>query len=160
GEASPTAPIREGRQYRPAAAPWRGTIPVDPETTRSLSAVQGPRRSNHKEYERAMTLRGRVAIVTGAGRGIGRSIALRLAGDGASVVVADLLPENASVVASEIEAAGGSALAIGVDVTHPAEVERMVAETVGSLGRLDILVNNAGIGLTRLFLETTLEDWE
>jgi 3-oxoacyl-[acyl-carrier protein] reductase len=107
-----------------------------------------------------MTLRGKVAIVTGAGRGIGRSIALRLAGDGASVVVADLLPENASVVASEIEAAGGSALAIGADVTHPAEVERMVAETVRFLGRLDILVNNAGIGLTRLFLETTLEDWE
>jgi 3-oxoacyl-[acyl-carrier protein] reductase len=107
-----------------------------------------------------MKLNGKVAIVTGAGRGIGRSIALRLAQEGAAVAVADVLRGNAAAVAGELTAAGGQALAVAADVTVPAQVERMIAETLRAYGRLDILVNNAGIGLTKLFLHTTLEEWE
>jgi NAD(P)-dependent dehydrogenase (short-subunit alcohol dehydrogenase family) len=107
-----------------------------------------------------MTLKKRVAIVTGAGRGIGRSIGLRLAREGASIVVADIVRENAASVAAEIEAAGGKALAMPVDVTDAASVEQLIAETVRRYGQLDILVNNAGIGLTKLFLNTTLQEWE
>ncbi len=107
-----------------------------------------------------MKLEGKVAVVTGAGRGIGRSIALRLAREGAAVVVADIVAGSAARVALEIEAAGGRALALEADITDPAHVERMIAKTLRVYSRLDILVNNAGIGLTKLFLNTTLEEWE
>jgi citronellol/citronellal dehydrogenase len=93
----------------------------------------------------------RVAIVTGSSRGIGRALALRLAGEGASVVITgksetgtDKLPGSIHTVASEIEAAGGTALALRVDVRHEDEVKAMVDATVERFGRLDILVNNAG----------------
>ena len=92
-------------------------------------------------------LAGKVAIVTGAGRGIGRAIALRLAREEAGVACTDLNEAWAKRVAAEIEAAGGEALAMRVDVTQRADAERMVSETVSRFGRLDILVNNAGIGV-------------
>jgi 3-oxoacyl-[acyl-carrier protein] reductase len=106
-----------------------------------------------------MRLSGKVALVTGAGRSIGRAIALRLASEGARVGVADLNAENAQSVSGEIVAAGGLAKALGVDVSIPIEVESMVRAAIEQFGRLDILVNNAGIGLTKLFLDTTLEEW-
>src|SRR5262245_13274259 len=101
-----------------------------------------------------MTLAGRTAIVTGAGRGIGRATALQLARMGAAVVVNDLgttiegTGHDASVAAAvvaEIEAAGGRAMASGASVTDFAGVERMMAEAVGRFGSVDILVNNAGL---------------
>ena len=89
-------------------------------------------------------LKGKVAIVTGAGSGIGKALAQRLAQDGASVVVADL--RNSDVAAAEIaKAAGAKTLGLQVDVSSEADVARMAAETVKAFGRIDILVNNAAI---------------
>ncbi|MBI2457811.1 MAG: SDR family NAD(P)-dependent oxidoreductase, partial [candidate division NC10 bacterium] len=87
----------------------------------------------------------RVAVVTGGGRGIGEGIALRLAAEGAHVVVADQNPETARAVADKIEKAGRKAVAFGVDVTSWDQVQAMVAKAIRDLGRIDILVNNAGI---------------
>ncbi|MHB8766032.1 MAG: SDR family NAD(P)-dependent oxidoreductase [Deferrisomatales bacterium] len=89
-------------------------------------------------------LKGQVALVTGGARGIGRAIALALAGEGARVVVADLLEEDGRRTAAELGAAEGGGRFRAVDVTDADAVEALVAETVESLGRLDILVNNAG----------------
>ena len=105
-------------------------------------------------------LDGQVAIVTGAGRGIGRAIAMRLASEGAGVTVADLDGANAAEVASEIEAKGSRALAVKVDVTRKEDADRMVQETVSRFGRLDILVNNAGIGAVATLLDTDEATWD
>jgi 3-oxoacyl-[acyl-carrier protein] reductase len=107
-----------------------------------------------------MRFAGDVAIVTGAGRGIGAAIAGALAAEEARVVVADLNLESARLTAGEITAAGGEAIALQTDVAEPAEVQRMVDEGLRRFGRLDVLVNNAGIGLNKPFLATTLEEWE
>ena len=105
-------------------------------------------------------LDGQVAIVTGAGRGIGRATALRLAREGASVTVADIDEANTNQVAEEIESAGGTAHAYTVDVTDRADTERMVAETVDRFGRLDILVNNAGIAVIASLMDTDEAAWD
>jgi 3-hydroxybutyrate dehydrogenase len=84
------------------------------------------------------------AIVTGAAQGIGESIARTLAREGAAVAIADLNLHGAKQVASEIEASGGSALAIKVDVTQSQAVAKMVEEVLGRWNAIDILVNNAG----------------
>jgi NAD(P)-dependent dehydrogenase (short-subunit alcohol dehydrogenase family) len=107
-----------------------------------------------------MRLEGEVAIVTGAGRGIGGEIARRFAAEGAHVVVADLDVVAAADTAECIIKAGGQATAFRVDIAEPAEVQRLIDETLQRFGRLDILVNNAGIGLNQPFLTTTLEEWE
>ena len=101
-----------------------------------------------------------VAIVTGAGRGIGRAIALRLAREGCLVTVADLDGETAAQVAAEVRELGGQALAHQVDVTCKDEVERMVGKTCEQLGNLRILVNNAGIGAVAPLLETDEKTWD
>jgi 3-oxoacyl-[acyl-carrier protein] reductase len=105
-------------------------------------------------------LAGRVAIVTGAGRNIGRAIALALADGGAAVTVnaRSNLAEAQSVV-REIEAAGGAALAVTADVADPAAVVRMVAATVERFGGVDILVNNAAVRAEQSFETMTLEQW-
>jgi meso-butanediol dehydrogenase/(S,S)-butanediol dehydrogenase/diacetyl reductase len=105
-------------------------------------------------------LENQVAIVTGAGRGIGRAIALRLAREGVSVAVADLDEANAKHVAEEITAAGGQSQALMIDVTRKEDAQRMVTETVDRFGRLDILVNNAGIGIIATLLETSEDAWD
>ena len=105
-------------------------------------------------------LDGQVAIVTGAGRGIGRAIALRLAQEGCLVTVADLDGGTAAQVAAEIRELGGQALAHQVDVTRKEEVEGMVRQTCDQLGSLRILVNNAGIGAIAPLLETDEETWD
>lgn len=85
----------------------------------------------------------KVAIVTGAGRGIGRAIALEYAREGARVVVASRTPATVEAVVGEIEAVGGTALGITVDVGERDQIDDMIARTVGHFGQLDILVNNA-----------------
>lgn len=103
---------------------------------------------------------GQVVAVTGAGRGIGRAIALRLAREGAAVVVTDIDDVNAAQVAGEIQAEGGQASALKVDVTRKVDAEQMVREAVDRFGRLDILVNNAGIGAVGPLIDTTEEMWD
>ncbi|MCL6498916.1 MAG: SDR family oxidoreductase [Firmicutes bacterium] len=106
-----------------------------------------------------MELEGRSALVTGAGRGIGRAIALRLAEAGARVAVNDVDAEAAERVASEVRALGREALAVSADITRWEAVEAMCRAVAESLGGLHVLVNNAGI-IRRGTLETMrLEDW-
>jgi 3-oxoacyl-[acyl-carrier protein] reductase len=107
-----------------------------------------------------MILKEKVAIVTGAGQGIGKSIALKLAAEGASIAVVDINLENAGAVAKEIEAMGAKALPLRVDVSKSAETEKMVEDVVVSLAGLHILVNNAGITRDRLILRMTEEEWD
>ena len=106
-------------------------------------------------------LNGKTALVTGASKGIGRAIALRLAAEGAAVAVNyNGSAEKAEAVVREIEEAGGKAIAIKCNVADFSETEAMVAETVEKLGRLDILVNNAGITKDGLLMRMSEEDFE
>lgn len=107
-----------------------------------------------------MRLQGKVAIVTGAGSGIGRAIAIAYAREGASVAVADLERNAAETVAAEINAAGGKSLAVEIDVRSEEQANAMVERTLDEFGSLDILVNNAGFGRIIPFLETTRADWD
>jgi NAD(P)-dependent dehydrogenase (short-subunit alcohol dehydrogenase family) len=100
-----------------------------------------------------------VAIVTGAGQGIGRAIAERFAADGAAVVVADLNPDTAAEAARSIETTGGRAVAIRVDVTNPVDAERLADEAKSRYGGIDVLVNNAGILRSTRAAAVTPEEW-
>ena len=100
-----------------------------------------------------------VAIVTGAGRGLGRAHALALAERGAKVAVNDLAAADAASVAEEIRAAGGTAIGIGCSVTDYDDVESMVKTVLDNWGRVDILVNNAGILRDKTFHKMSLEDF-
>ena len=110
-----------------------------------------------------MFLEGQVALVTGAGRagkGIGRSIALALAGEGAKIAIVDFVAEAAESVAKEVQAAGVESLALVGSVSSPEDVERMVQETVERFGKIDILVNNAGITRDNLLVRMSEDDWD
>ena len=102
-------------------------------------------------------LEGKRAVVTGAGAGIGRSIALRLASEGARVALADVDEEAVEKVASEID---GETLLRRTDVTRAEEVEALVASAVEAWGGLDVMVNNAGVGVAATVVDTTEEDYE
>ncbi len=107
-----------------------------------------------------MELLGRVSLVTGGGQGIGRSVALMLARHGSDVAVSDVNVEMAQSTIEEIEKIGRRALAVEANVARFEDGERMVRETVESLGRIDILVNNAGITRDGLMLRMSEEDWD
>lgn len=100
------------------------------------------------------------AVVTGAARGIGKAIALRLARAGMNVVVSDILAEEAAGAAAEVEALGVRALAVRSDVSKPADAEELVKRTVSELGSVDILVNNAGITRDNLSIRMGENEWD
>jgi len=107
-----------------------------------------------------MQLKDKIAIVTGARRGMGRTHALVLAKEGAKVVVSDISLEDCEKVVDEIKSSGGQAIAVKCDVTKKQEIEKMVKETLDKFGKIDILVNNAGIAEFKAFLEMTEEEWD
>ena len=107
-----------------------------------------------------MKLKGKTALVTGAGQGIGRAIALALAREGAHVAVLDVVKENADAVRREIEALGVKGLALVADLRTRADVERAIAALVAQWGQLDIVVNNAGWDRMQPFLESDEETWD
>ena len=107
-----------------------------------------------------LELKDKVAIVTGGSQGIGRATALRLAAEGASVVIAARGRELLDQVALEIRAAGGSVAAVQADVSRAEDCARLVAEAVKAFGRLDILVNNAGTSATGEFESVTDDIWQ
>jgi len=108
-----------------------------------------------------MDLTGRVAIVTGGGRGIGREIALKLAEVGATVVVNDTGDESPAIdVANEIKKMGHESTFLPADISQSSEVTRMVDAAISAYGKVDILVNNAGITRDQLMLRMTEDDWD
>lgn len=107
-----------------------------------------------------MKLAGKIAIVTGGGSGIGHETCKLFAREGATVIVADRNAEAAAHVAGEIEAAGGKAESVAVDVGREAEVEAMVETVVARHGHIDILVNNAGYGIAGTVVTTSEADWD
>jgi len=107
-----------------------------------------------------MRLKGKKAIVTGAGQGIGRSIALKMAQEGADVVIAEMNPNTGTQTAKEIETLGRKALSISVDVANQKQVQVMVDQVLSVWKKIDILINNAGFDRPANLLKMKEEDWE
>jgi len=107
-----------------------------------------------------MKLKDQVAIITGGGRGMGRSHCLLLASEGAIVISCDKIGENAKAVAEEVRKAGGRAEAYTLDITKGADVRRVVQEVADKYKRIDMLVNNAGFDDINPYIETTEADWD
>ncbi len=115
-----------------------------------------------------MKISGRVVIITGASRGIGKGLALGLAAEGATVVCAarsltvsaEGLPGTVSDTVAEIESSGGRAIAVGCDIGKSDDLERLVATTVDTYGRIDVLINNAMAQTRTTFADSTADDWD
>jgi len=107
-----------------------------------------------------MLLKDKVAIITGAANGIGKEIAVEYAKQGAKVVIADLVLEAAIATAKELEAAGGTAMAIAMNVTDEAQVDQGVADVLAAYGGVDILISNAGIQIISPIVELSLDNWQ
>jgi len=107
-----------------------------------------------------LNLKGRVAIVTGSGRGIGRAAAEALAAEGAHVVITDIDAQTAAATAQAIAARGHSAIGVAADVCDALAVEALVAQTVKAFGKVDILVNNAGFTRDKYLTKMPETDWD
>lgn len=107
-----------------------------------------------------MTLKNKVAIITGSASGIGKEIALEYAKAGAKVVIADLMLDAASATANEITQAGGTALAVAMDVTKEEQVDQGIAKVVQTYGSIDVLISNAGIQIINAIVDSSLADWK
>lgn len=105
-------------------------------------------------------VKGQVAIVTGAGQGIGRAIALRLSQDGMNLVLADLQGDAVARVAAEIQAGGGEAVALSLNILHAGDRQHMIETALSTFHRLDALVNNAGVQRIALPLDVSEEHWD
>jgi NAD(P)-dependent dehydrogenase (short-subunit alcohol dehydrogenase family) len=105
-------------------------------------------------------LQGKVALVTGGGRGLGEAICRTLAEAGMKIVVGDLRPDLADAVADSLKAAGTDAVALRLDVTDEDSIQTVVQETVDRFGRFDVLVNNAGVDVTVSIDELTVDQWD
>src|ERR1700730_18213629 len=109
---------------------------------------------------RYQELRGKAAIVTGAGRGIGRAIAFRLAREGASVVVTDVDEVGAGQTSDEIKKNGGKSIALTVDVLNQSHIDGMVTKCAAAFAEVNILVHNAGIAALGRLIETDEQTWD
>ena len=107
-----------------------------------------------------MRLKNRIALITGAGSGVGEATAFLFSEEGASVILADIQPEKIEGVAREIRGMGGKALSKKMDVRNWAEVHETVRKAVEEFGRLDILINNAGLNIAAMAKKTTEEIWD
>ncbi|MBI1847142.1 MAG: SDR family oxidoreductase [Candidatus Rokubacteria bacterium] len=107
-----------------------------------------------------MRLAGKVAVVTGASRGLGRAMALALAREGAAVALGARSTRELDETAHAVEQGGGRAIAVATDVTRYGDVERLLERAAGVLGRLDVLVNNAGVAVVTPLAELALDDWQ
>ncbi len=107
-----------------------------------------------------MRLKDRKAIVTGAGQGIGRGIALKMASEGAHVAIAEMNSDSGNQTKKEVEALGRKALFFGVDVADRRQIQRMADEVLKTWGKIDILVNNAGFDRGGTLLKVKEEDWD
>ena len=107
-----------------------------------------------------LDLNGKVAIVTGSSRGLGKAMAVALAGAGADVVVTSRRPESLAPVRKEIEALGRTALPIRLDVRNRQSISDMAGETLRQFGRIDTLVNNAGMNIRKRALDLTWDEWD
>jgi NAD(P)-dependent dehydrogenase (short-subunit alcohol dehydrogenase family) len=105
-------------------------------------------------------LSGQVALVTGAGQGIGKAAALALAAAGADVAATDINGASAEETAAAISSAGGRALALQADVGNTQDIDRLVRETIARFGKIDVLVNNAGVTRRAYIMDLTEEDWD
>ena len=108
----------------------------------------------------AFSLEGKVAIITGGGTGIGRSIALQFAEAGADVVVGSRTKTNLDEVAKEVRTLGKRSLAVPVDITKKADIDNMVQKVMDEFGTIDILVNNAGKFFGERLIDTAEEHWD
>lgn len=107
-----------------------------------------------------MKLKDKIAVVTGAGLGIGKGVAQVFAKEGAKVVVVNRSLNNAEETVAEIKAEGGEAIPVECDVSNEEQVKAAIAKTIDTYGGLDILVNNAGIGVYKSVLDATSEEWD
>ena len=107
-----------------------------------------------------MQLKDKVAIITGAASGIGKEIAIEFAREGAKVCIADLALNAATATADEINTSGGTAMAVAMNVTDEAQVDKGVADTIAKFGGVDILISNAGIQIISPIVDFKFEDWK